>query len=234
MFYEPDNRNHGLKYSPLKALVVPRPIAWISTLDGDGRPNLAPHSQFNLVASEPACVMFASSLRDDGSAKDSRYWAERTGDFFVNLATYEFRDEINRTSAMFPRGESESLAVGLELMPSRLIKSPSVICSPVHLECIFLQSIELPSDRPRTGNFVTFGRVIGVYIEDGLIVDGRVDICRARPIARLGYMDYAVIDEVFEMIAPSRAGMAFASEQSGSLHNTGTSLACGTDSSLRP
>jgi flavin reductase (DIM6/NTAB) family NADH-FMN oxidoreductase RutF len=137
--------------------------------------------------------------------------AEATGDFVVNLATYEWRDEINRTSATLPRGESESEAVGLELIPSRLVESPSVKCSPVHLECLFLRSIELPSDGPGTSNFVTFGRVIGIHIDDSLIVDGRVDICRARPIARLGYMDYAVVNEVFEMIAPSRSGKAFAS-----------------------
>src|SRR4051812_2996206 len=104
MFYEPDKRNHGLRYNPLKALIVPRPIAWISTLDTGGCANVAPYSQFNLVASEPACVMFASSLRDDGTAKDSRYWAEESGDFVVNLATYEFRNDINRTSAVLQRG----------------------------------------------------------------------------------------------------------------------------------
>ena len=154
--------------------------------------------------------MFASSLREDGSAKDSRYCAEATGDFVVNLATYEWRDEINQTSATLAARRKRIEAVGLELVPSRLVKSPSVKCSPVHLECVFLRSIELPSDRPGTGNFVTFGRVIGIHIDDDLIVDGRVDICRARPIARLGYMDYAVVDEVFEMVAPSRAGKAFA------------------------
>ena len=210
MFYEPDKRNHGLRYNPFKALVVPRPIGWISSVDLEGRPNLAPYSMFNAVASEPPCVMFASSLREGGDAKDSRYCAEATGDFVVNLATYEWRAEINTTSATLPRGESEHEAAGLELIPSRLVKAPSVKCSPVHLECVFLHSIELPSNKPDAGNFVTFGRVVGVYIDDSLIVDGRVDIRRARPIARLGYMDYAVVDEIFEMIAPSRQGVAFA------------------------
>ena len=210
MFYEPDKRNHGLRYNPFKALVVPRPIGWISSVDLEGRPNLAPYSMFNAVASEPPCVMFASSLRKGGDAKDSRYCAEATGDFVVNLATYEWRAEINTTSATLPRGESEHEAAGLELIPSRLVKAPSVKCSPVHLECVFLHSIELPSNKPDAGNFVTFGRVVGVYIDDSLIVDGRVDIRRARPIARLGYMDYAVVDEIFEMIAPSRQGVAFA------------------------
>jgi flavin reductase (DIM6/NTAB) family NADH-FMN oxidoreductase RutF len=210
VFYEPDKRNHGLRYNPFKALVVPRPIGWISSVDLEGRPNLAPYSMFNAVASEPPCVMFASSLREGGDAKDSRYCAEATGDFVVNLATYEWRAEINTTSATLPRGESEHEAAGLELIPSRLVKAPSVKCSPVHLECVFLHSIELPSNKPDAGNFVTFGRVVGVYIDDSLIVDGRVDIRRARPIARLGYMDYAVVDEIFEMIAPSRQGVAFA------------------------
>jgi flavin reductase (DIM6/NTAB) family NADH-FMN oxidoreductase RutF len=216
MFYEPDKRNHGLKFNPFKALVVPRPIGWISSIDPEGRPNLAPYSQFNIASTEPPCVMFASSQRDDGTAKDSRYCAEAIGDFVVNLATYDYRDEINQTSAVLPRGVSESATVGLELIPSRLVKSPSVKCSPVHMECVFLKSIELPSDRPGTGNFVTFGRVVGISIDDSLIVDGRVDICRARPIARLGYMDYAVVDEAFEMISPSRSGKAFESELAAS------------------
>jgi flavin reductase (DIM6/NTAB) family NADH-FMN oxidoreductase RutF len=210
VFYEPDKRNHGLKHNPFKALVVPRPIGWISSIDAEGRPNLAPYSMFNAVATEPPCVMFASSLRDDGSAKDSRYCAEATGEFVVNLATYAWREEMNKTSATLARGEDESIAAGLELIPSRMVKAPSIKCSPVHLECVFLQSIELPTLRPGTGNFVTFGRVIGIHIDDSLIVDGRVDICRAQPIARLGYMDYAVVNEVFEMIAPSRQGVAFA------------------------
>jgi flavin reductase (DIM6/NTAB) family NADH-FMN oxidoreductase RutF len=85
-----------------------------------------------------------------------------------------------------------------------------VKCSPVHLECVFLQTLELPSSPTGRGNYVTFGRVVGVHIDDNLIVDGMVDISRARPIARLGYMDYAVVDELFQMIAPSRAGVAFA------------------------
>src|SRR4030095_3141390 len=120
--------------------------------------NCGSYVHCNIASTEPPCVMFASSQRDDGTAKDSRYCAEATGDFVVNLATYGHRNEINQTSAVLPRGVSESAAVGLELIPSRLVKSPSVKCSPVHMECVFLKSIELPSDRRGTGNFVTFAR----------------------------------------------------------------------------
>jgi len=210
MFYEPDKRNHGLKHNPFKALVVPRPIGWISTVDAQGRPNLAPYSMFNAVASDPPCVMFASSSRDDGSAKDSRHGAEASGEFVVNMATYEAREAMNKTSAPLPRGENEFDAANLEWLPSHLVKAPRVKCSPVHLECVFLQTLELPSTRAGQGNYATFGRVVGVHVDDRLIVDGMVDIASARPIARLGYMDYAVVDQVFQMIAPSRSGAAFA------------------------
>ena len=209
MFYEPDKRNYGLKYNPFKALVVPRPIGWISSIDANGTPNLAPYSMFNAVAGDPPCVMFASSTKSNGVSKDSRHCAETTGEFVVNLATYAAREPINRTSESLPLGTSEFKIAELELVPSILVKPPRVKCSPVQMECKFLQTIEMPpgvTDR----NFVTFGRVIGVHIHDDLIIDGRVDICRARPIARMGYMDYAVIDGVFEMIAPSRQGKAFA------------------------
>ncbi len=210
MFYEPDKRNHGLKHNPFKALVVPRPIGWISSLDAQGRPNLAPYSMFNAAASDPPCVMFASSTREDGSPKDSCRGAEASGEFVVNMATYASRDAMNKTSETLPRGESEFDAAGLEWLPSRLVKAPRVKCSPVHLECVFLQTLELPSTRPGQANYVTFGRVVGIHIDDELIVNGMVDICRAQPIARLGYMDYAVVDQVFQMISPSRSGKAFA------------------------
>jgi flavin reductase (DIM6/NTAB) family NADH-FMN oxidoreductase RutF len=220
MFYEPDKRNHGLKYNPFKALVVPRPIGWISTVDLNGTPNLAPYSMFNSVAGDPPCVMFASSTKSDGSAKDSRYCAEATGEFVVNLATYAERESMNRTSESLPLGVNEFELAGLELIESLLVKPPRVKCSPVQMECKFLRSVEMPEGQS-VRNFVTFGRVIGIHIADELIVDGRVDICRARPIARMGYMDYAVVDGVFEMVSPSRQGRAFAAARSQEKQDAG-------------
>jgi flavin reductase (DIM6/NTAB) family NADH-FMN oxidoreductase RutF len=203
MFYEPEKRNHGLPRDPFKALVVPRPIGWISTLGRDGRPNLAPYSYFNGVASDPPCVMFAASLRPKAEVrKDSHRNAEATGEFVVNLATYAQREAMNQTSAGLPEGENEFLAAGLETLPSRIVRPPRVKGAPVHLECVHLQTVELPSTRAGGANFVIIGRVVGIHIDEGLIVDGLVDITRARPIARLGYMDYAVVDEVFRMDRP--------------------------------
>ena len=203
MFYEPDKRDHGLPHDPFKNLVVPRPIGWISTLDPDGRPNLAPYSFFNAVASEPPCVLFAASLRSrEGERKDSQLNAERTGEFVVNLATYAQREAMNRSSASLAAGDSEFAAAGLDTLPSRLVRPPRVKGAPVHLECTYLRTVELPCTRPGQANFVVFGRVVGIHIDDELIVDGLVDIARARPIARLGYMDYSTVETVFRMDRP--------------------------------
>jgi len=203
MFYQPDKRDHGLPRDPFKALVVPRPIGWISSIDPQGRPNLAPYSYFNGVSSDPPCVMFAPSMRSrEGMRKDSHSNAELSGDFVVNLATYELREAMNASSASLAAGENEFAAAGLETLPSRLIKPPRVKGAPVHLECVYLKTVDLPSTVAGQANLIVVGRVVGIHIDDALIVDGRVDIARARPIARLGYMDYCVVDELFAMERP--------------------------------
>ena len=203
MFYQPDKRDHGLPRDPFKALVVPRPIGWISSVDPQGRPNLAPYSYFNGVSSDPPCVMFAPSMRSrEGMRKDSHSNAELSGDFVVNLATYELREAMNASSASLAAAENEFTAAGLETLPSRLIKPPRVEGAPVHLECVYLKTVDLPSTVAGQANFIVIGRVVGIRIDDALIVDGRVDIARARPIARLGYMDYCVVDELFAMERP--------------------------------
>lgn len=204
MFYEPDKKNHGLPRDPFKSLVVPRPIGWISTLDEDGRPNLAPYSFFNAVASDPPCVMFAAGLRPEAVAfKDSQANVEKTGEFVVNLATYDLREQMNASSAGLPAGQNEFEAAGLETLPSSMVKPPRVKGAPVHLECKYLQTVKMPSWDPERGNYVIFGRVVGIHIDDRVITEkGFVDVARFRPIARLGYMEYAVVNEVFVMNRP--------------------------------
>lgn len=203
MFYEPDKNNHGLKYNPFKQLVVPRPIGWISTLNENGVPNLAPYSFFNAVAENPPAVAFCTGMRPKSpELKDSQRNAEKTGEFVVNLATNALREQMNRSSAGLPHGVNEFEAAGLETLPSRLVKPPRVKGTPVHLECRYLKTVEVPCSDPTRGNFVVFGQVVGVHIDDTLLVDGRVDIARAKPIARLGYMDYTWIEQVFTLNRP--------------------------------
>jgi flavin reductase (DIM6/NTAB) family NADH-FMN oxidoreductase RutF len=198
LYYEPEKNDHGLPHTPFPALVVPRPIGWITTLTPAGVVNLAPYSYFNAVSSRPPAVMFAST-----TLKDSRRNAEATGEFVVNLATFDLRDEMGGTSEPMPPNISEPYEVGLEMTASRNVKPPRVARSPAALECRYMKTVEL---HDRSGNLISsavvIGEVIGIYIDDALIVDGRVDIARARPIARLGYRDYTVVDEIFSLRYP--------------------------------
>lgn len=203
MFYEPRLGNSGLAIDPLKALVVPRPIGWISSVDLAGNVNLAPYSFFNLVADSPPVVFFApTGSKPDGGIKDSRRNAEATGAFVVNLVTYDLREAMNATSAHLPAGQSEAAAAGLDMVPSEIVAPPRVAASPVALECRYLKTVSLPTLDPAEPNDVVFGEVIGIHIDDALISEGRVDIARARPIARLGYSLYTVVESTFAMKRP--------------------------------
>jgi flavin reductase (DIM6/NTAB) family NADH-FMN oxidoreductase RutF len=198
MYYDPRKRDHGLPHDPFTALVVPRPIGWISTLDREGRVNLAPYSYFNALSSRPPFVMFSST-----PAKHSQINAEATGEFVANLATYALRKEVNATSEAVPAGVDEAAMAGLEMVPSRAVKPPRVARSPVALECVYNSSIKLrPRDGTAMSTTVVIGEVVGIHIDDSVIVDGRIDFLKMRPIARLGYMDYAAFDSVFEMKRP--------------------------------
>ena len=199
MYFDPRTEKHGLAHSPYTALVVPRPIGWISTIAADGVVNLAPYSFFNLVSSYPPFVLFSSADR-----KDSQRNAEETGEFVCNLASYELREPMNASSAPYAQGVSEPARLGLEMAPSRQVKPPRVAAAPAALECKYFKTVELHgSDGKRNRSSIVIGEVVGIYIDDRVIVDGMVDIRRMRPVARLGYLDYCVVDEFFTMPRPS-------------------------------
>lgn|SRR5689334_18794460 len=202
MFYEIAN-GHGLRNDPFKALVVPRPIGWITTIDKQGRVNLAPFSFFNAIAEDPPMVLFApGGKKADRPMKDSRANVEETGEFVCNLATWDLRDAMNLTSANLAAGEDEMKHAGLTPVPSRLVKPPRVKESPVHFECKLWKVVELPTHDREEPNSIVIGQVVGIHIEDALIKDQRVDIVAAQPIARLGYSEYTVVDSKFSMRRP--------------------------------
>jgi flavin reductase (DIM6/NTAB) family NADH-FMN oxidoreductase RutF len=204
MFYEPKGKgSHGLPHDPFRSLVVPRPIGWISTVSAEGVVNLAPYSFFNGVSYAPPMVMFApNGQHPEGGPKDSLKNVAETGEFVVNIATWELREEMNLTSASYPRGVDEMAEAGLEATPSKLVRPPRVEASPVHFECRHVKSVELPADDPAEPNSVVFGQVVGIHISDDILTDGMVDMKKFKPIARLGYFDYAVVDTVFTMRRP--------------------------------
>lgn len=202
MFYDTDVGDHGLPHNPFKSLVVPRPIGWISTLDAAGRANLAPFSFFNAVSDSPPVVLFiANGAHAEGGFKDSPSNAEATGEFVCNMATWDLREAMNRSSATVPRARDEFELAGLTPVPSRMVKAPRVAESPVHLECRYMQTVEVPANGP-VPTKVVFGRVVGIHIDDRYIRDGKVDVGAIRPIARMGYQDYTVVERIFSMGRP--------------------------------
>jgi flavin reductase (DIM6/NTAB) family NADH-FMN oxidoreductase RutF len=202
MYYDPRTQSHGLRHDPYNALVVPRPIGWISTLSADGVVNLAPYSFFNIVANRPPYVMFSSAQR-----KDSQRNAEHGGEFVVSMATWDLREQVNLTSAAVGADVSEPALAGLAMSPSISVRPPRVANSPIALECTYTKTVELPGANGQV-HFcaIVIGAVVGIYISDEVISEGVVDMRRARPISRIGYMDYATLGEIFTMARPAAQG----------------------------
>ena len=197
MFLDPNDRDSGLPHRPLKALVAPRPIGWISSLSHDGRANLAPYSFFNLVCDTPAMVMFATT-----GHKDSFFNVTATGEFVWNLVTQDLSDAMNRSAATVPSDIDEFKLAGVTKAASQTVKPPRVAEAKAALECVVDQFIPLKSNIEGVDNSLVLATVTQIYIQDDSLTDGMFDTQRARPLARLGYRDYSVVDRTFELERP--------------------------------
>ncbi|RYN56211.1 hypothetical protein AA0118_g8315 [Alternaria tenuissima] len=217
MFYQPGKEDHGLPYDPFKACVLPRPIGWISTLSPDGHANLAPYSQFNNLPFDPPYVMFSANQTPSNSQKDTVRNVEATGKFIWNLATYELREEVNRSAVQEEYGVDEFEKAGVEKEDSKLsgvvvvgnsgegrkeMMIPMVMRSPVKFECEYYTTLRLPGNPPMGSADVVIGKVIGVHIDERVLTDGKIDVRKTEPIARCGYYEYAVVRDTFEMRIP--------------------------------
>lgn len=206
MYYEPGVTSHGLPHDPFKSCVVPRPIGWISTIDAQGRHNLAPYSQFQNVTFNPPIVMFSANQDTGGNRKDSVRNAEQTGEFVWNMATYDLRDAVNISAEELPHGVDEFERAGLEKAPSRIVKPMRVARSPIQFECVYLNTLRFPGVPPMGTADVVFGRVVAVHIADEVIdVNGMVDVLKIQPLARMGYFDYTFVDNKFQMVIPGNS-----------------------------
>jgi flavin reductase (DIM6/NTAB) family NADH-FMN oxidoreductase RutF len=210
MFYEPDKNNHGLKFNPFKSICVPRPIAWVSSLSTSGVPNLAPFSQFTNVSFDPPHILISARANTDTARN-----VNQTGEFVINMATYGLRNAVNASSAVVGPEIDEALLAGVEMIPAKLVRPGRVAASPVQMECRLHSSVVIPGRLPDAAHNLIIGRVIGIHIRDEVLTeDGRIDIARIRPLARMGYLDYTSVAEVFTMPPPdgpnaeaSRRGM---------------------------
>lgn len=190
MFYRPSD-GHSLPHSPFNAIVAPRPIGWISTRGPLGD-NLAPYSFFNAVAYTPPQVIFAGDLKD--SIRNIR----DTGVFATNVVPQTLWHQMNATSAGLPRGTDEFAHAGVGKSECQTIDCPRVTLSPATLECRLQQIVTLEGGM----DFLVIGTVTGVHIRDEYMTDGRFDLTKVRPMARLGYKDYAVVTELLELDRP--------------------------------
>ncbi len=190
-FSELDDRD---AYRLLTSVVVPRPIAWVSSTSAEGVDNLAPHSFFNVSCAEPPIVQFSST-----GHKDTLRNVQETRAFVVNLSPSEMFEEINATATDFPAGVSEFDAVGVRREPSRLVRPPRVADSPVALEC------ELHSATLFGGSTVVFGRVVQAAVNEDVLVEGRPDVELLRPLARLGRNQWSELGELREITRISYA-----------------------------
>jgi flavin reductase (DIM6/NTAB) family NADH-FMN oxidoreductase RutF len=181
-------------YFLLTSLVVPRPIAWVSTLAEDGTENLAPHSYFNAISSKPLIVHFTST-----GVKDSLRNARATGEFVVNVVSRDLLEPMNVTSADAPPDVSEFDLAGLERAPSQTVEPPRVARAKAAFECRVIDVVSLGN-----GNMV-FGEVQSIYVDDEVWRDGRVDPTLLDPVGRLSGSAYATLGEVVKIPRPTYA-----------------------------
>ncbi|HBI82475.1 flavin reductase family protein [Orrella sp. NBD-18] len=198
-FYEP-SKGHGLPHNPFKAIVSPRPIGWISSMDEQGRVNLAPYSFFNAFVENPPVIGFCTS----GERKDSVNNIDATGEFVANFCSADLAQEMNLTSASVAPGVDEMKLAGLESAASTIVKVPRVARAIAALECKLIYTLQLSNAKgEKINSWLTLGEVVGVHIDDQYLKNGIFDTAAARPLGRCGYRgDYVEVNQLFEMIRP--------------------------------
>ncbi|MEL7465335.1 MAG: flavin reductase family protein [Pseudomonadota bacterium] len=206
MHYRPGVDERPLPFDPFKSCTVPRPIGWLSTVDGAGNANLAPYSQWQNLTYDPPMVMFAANVHVDGRRKDTVINAEETGWFVWNMATWDLREAVNISAMDVAHGDDEFLRAGVTKAECVDAPGPRVAESPCHFECSYIATHRLPGGEAGAVD-VVYGRVERIHIRDEVVgADGKLDIPSIKPIARMGYYDYCVVDSVFEMKIPNVAG----------------------------
>jgi len=194
MFYEPKD-GHPLPYNPFKAIIVPRPIAWVSSLSEDGVPNLAPFSFFNGISDVPPMVMFSCMRPSETQNKDTLANCLATREFVIHVVPGAMQDSMNASSAGAPPEVDEFELAGLGRAPSNIVKPARIADAPVAMECRLFDSVQLPKVPEAPGYTMIIGEVVGVHIADGALKDGILDVKSYNPLARLGYQDYCKVTE---------------------------------------
>ena len=201
MFYEVTDKNDWLTH--FKSLIVPRPIGWISSKNNNGQINLAPYSFFNAIATIPPMVVIGpGGYSKSGNNKDTLLNIKNNPEFVCNFVSWDVKDIMNESSYSFDTNESEVEKLNIETEDSNMVSIPRVKLSPAHFECTLFKIIDLPSDSRGNPNHLIIGNIIGINISDKIIKNDRIDIGELKPISRMGYDEYALINTIFSMKRP--------------------------------
>ena len=202
MQLDPDSLNARDIYHWMTATIIPRPIAWVSTVSPTGVTNLAPFSFFTAVCAKPPTLMFCPANDRFGKPKDTLVNIEATQEFVVNLVPFALAEAMNATSAALPYGESEFARFGVASVPSVTVQPPRVAGSPVAFECRLDRLVRI-SEGPIGGNAV-FGRILRLHVADAVLgADGRPDPQKIDPVARVGGESYLRLGELFALPRPA-------------------------------
>jgi flavin reductase (DIM6/NTAB) family NADH-FMN oxidoreductase RutF len=199
----PENLTQKDVHKLLIGSVVPRPIAWVSTISADGVPNLAPFSYFTIASTQPPMLLFCPQRRVDGSIKDTQRNVEATGEFVLHIVNQALAEPMNQTSAEYPHGISEFEAAGLRTAPSTIVKPPRVAQSPIAFECRVEHDLHVGG---AVGGNVVIGRVLLVHLQDEVYRDGYVVLSALQPVARLAGNDYTRVTDTFTLQRPVYKG----------------------------
>lgn len=195
MILEPGSVSPSAMYHFMISLVVPRPIAFVSTVNAAGRRNLAPFSYFNAISSEPPLIGI-SILDRRGDPKDTLRNIRETKEFVVSLVNEPLLGPMVETSGEWPADADEFEKAGLEAAPSDRVRPPRVAASPVAMECGLFQEIALGS-----AAFIV-GEILRLHVADDILTDGRVDVAKLKPVGRLGGDNYCVVRDVVQRARP--------------------------------
>ncbi|MDH3640721.1 MAG: flavin reductase family protein [Gammaproteobacteria bacterium] len=205
MFYDPREnvRPAPLTHNPINALVAPRPIGWIGSLSVAGKENLAPFSYFNVFSADPPVVAFAPNAKQsDGGPKDTLANVRAVPEFTASIVSEPLVQQMNETSRVLDHGVSEFAQAGLTSAPSSKVRPPHVGEALAVLECVVFDIVALPARQGGRGSHLVIGEVIGIHIDDALIVEGKLQTLGLQQVARLGSFDYTVVRELFEIPRP--------------------------------
>lgn len=198
----PSSLPHQSIYKLLTGAILPRPIGWISTVDTDGRPNLAPFSFFNAVCSNPPTVVFCPMIRSlDGKTKDTLDNVRATNEFVVNIVSEDLAEAMNLSSVEAPPEVNEFEFARVTAEPSVTVRPPRVKESRVHFECRVRQIVEIGSEPG--GGCVVIGEVLHIHVDDAVLTGGdKISLAALKPIGRLAGGGYVRVTDLFELERP--------------------------------